>query len=205
MFDGIEWLFFDMGSTLIDESAEYERRLKIIARSAKIPYKAVYAKTAELYGEHFKGDTEVAKVLGVSKPQWDSNNETVYPDTSETLKTLNQKYRIGIIANQPEGAERRLKKFGIMPYVSLVVSSFEIGIEKPDLEIFETALDRAGCRAEHSVMIGDRVDNDIIPAKSLGMRTVWIKQGFGRFWKISDESERADVTVERIRELLTVL
>ncbi|MCM1533851.1 MAG: HAD family hydrolase [Corallococcus sp.] len=92
-----------------------------------------------------------------------------------------------------------------MPYVSLVVSSFETGIEKPDLEIFETALNRAGCRAEHSVMIGDRVDNDIIPAKSLGMRTVWIKQGFGRFWKISDESERADVTVERISELLTVL
>ena len=37
----------------------------------------------------------------------------------------------------------------------------------------------AGCQAENAVMIGDRLDNDIAPAKKLGMKTVWIRQGDG--------------------------
>lgn len=39
--------------------------------------------------------------------------------------------------------------------------------------------DVAKCKPENAVMIGDRIDNDIVPAKQLGMKTIWIKQGFG--------------------------
>ena len=42
-------------------------------------------------------------------------------------------------------------------------------------------------------MIGDRIDNDIVPAKQLGVKTIWVKQGFGRLWNITDESEKADL------------
>lgn len=63
-------------------------------------------------------------------------------------------------------------------YINLTISSAEAGIAKPDLTIFRLALERAGCAAENSVMIGDRLDNDIIPAKPLGMHTIWVRQGF---------------------------
>lgn len=54
-------------------------------------------------------------------------------------------------------------------------------------------------------MVGDRVDNDIVPAKALGMKTIWIKQGFGKYWKISSEREQADHEVDNLSELLEIL
>ena len=201
MFKNIEWLFFDVGSTLTDESAEVERRLNVIARSAKLPYSQVYDKTVQLYKDHKNGNAEISKILGVAKPEWDINNEKLYPNTAETLKLLSKKYNIGIIANQPEGTARRLKKYGLLPYIKLVVSSFEEGVAKPDERIFRIALQRAGCAADNAVMIGDRVDNDILPAKKVGMYTVWIKQGLGKYWQILDDSEKADFIIDNIEDL----
>lgn len=205
MFENTEWLFFDVGSTLTDESAEYEQRLKTIASTAKLSYGQVYDMAVKLYREHKKGDTEVAKILGVSKPKWNIDNETLYPNTLKTLEVLSEKYSIGVIANQPEGTERRLKKYGLAPYIKLIVASFDEGVDKPDEKIFQIALQRAGCSADRAVMIGDRVDNDILPAKSVGMRTIWIKQGFGKFWQILDDSEKADCEIENISDLLKIL
>lgn len=56
----------------------------------------------------------------------------------------------------------------------------EEGISKPDLRIFQLALEKAQCNSEEVIMIGDRIDNDIIPAKKIGMYTIWVKQGMGR-------------------------
>ena len=67
------------------------------------------------------------------------------------------------------------------------------------------ALERAGCKPEEAVMIGDRVDNDIIPAKALGMRTVWIKQGFGKYWVMKDKSERPDYMVNSLMEICNLI
>ncbi len=54
-------------------------------------------------------------------------------------------------------------------------------------------------------MIGDRIDNDIVPAKLLGMHTIWVKQGFGQYWNIQGEDEKPDYIVNRIEEICDVL
>ena len=54
-------------------------------------------------------------------------------------------------------------------------------------------------------MIGDRIDNDIIPAKQLGMKTIWIKQGFGSLWTVMGESEKADIEVNNLSDILNYL
>lgn len=54
-------------------------------------------------------------------------------------------------------------------------------------------------------MIGDRIDNDIVPAKQLGMKTIWVKQGFGSLWNIMDESEKADIEVNNLSDILNFL
>ena len=71
--------------------------------------------------------------------------------------------------------------------------------------IFEIALERSRCRPENAVMIGDRIDNDIVPAKQLGMKTIWIKQGFGSLWTVMDESEKADIEVNNLSDILNYL
>ena len=71
--------------------------------------------------------------------------------------------------------------------------------------MFEIALERANCSADQAAMIGDRIDYDIVPAKIIGMKTIWIKQGMGQYWNFSDESEKPNYEVDSLSELLKVL
>ena len=92
-----------------------------------------------------------------------------------------------------------------MKYIQLVIASAEEGVAKPDKRIFEIALERSMCSPNGAVMIGDRIDNDIIPAKKMGMATIWVKQGYGKYWTITNESEKADFEVNNLTELLAFL
>ena len=76
------------------------------------------------------------------------------------------------------------------------------GCAKPDLKIFTAALNKAGCAPADAVMIGDRLDNDIIPARKLGMKTVWVRQGYAIYQTINDDSNRPDQIVDSIDELI---
>ena len=89
-----------------------------------------------------------------------------------------------------------------MQYIDIIIASAEEGVAKPDIRIFEIALKRAGCKPEQSVMVGDRIDNDIVPAKKVGMRTIQIKQGMGKYQKVQNEHESPDFSVDNLSELL---
>lgn len=203
--ENIKWIFFDVGSTLVDESRAYENRMKRAAQAANVSYEYVYETALKFYQENKKGDLETIKLLGIKKPEWRSEDEILYRDTKECLHQLSQKYNIGVIANQSPGTEKRLKAFGISPYIDLVIASAEEGVAKPDRKIFEIALSRAACKPQQAVMAGDRIDNDIVPAKALGMKTIWVKQGFGKYWKITSDREQADYEVGSLSEILEIL
>lgn len=205
MTENIKWLFFDIGSTLIDESLAYENRMRTVAKTANVTYEYVYDTAMEFYKQNKKGDLETIKLLNVKKPEWRKEDEILYSDTEECLKELSSKYKIGVIANQSLGTADRLENFGILKYIDLVIASAEEGIAKPDKRIFEIALKRADCRPEQAIMIGDRIDNDIVPAKKLGMKTVWVKQGFNRYWNITSEEEKADYTVNNLMEICGIV
>lgn len=202
MNEKIKWIFFDVGSTLVDESMVYQSRFEKIAESANVSKDYVFQKTIEYYKDNKKGDLKVANHLGVELPKWEHQYEILYKDTETCLKTLSQEYKIGIIANQDFGTEKRLKNFGIMQYIDIIIASAEEGVAKPDIRIFEIALKRAGCKPEQSVMVGDRIDNDIVPAKKVGMRTIQIKQGMGKYQKVQNERESPDFSVDNLSELL---
>ena len=121
------------------------------------------------------------------------------------LEKLARKYKLGIIANQTAGTKNRLDKWGIGKYFDVVVASAEAGYAKPDLQIFELALEQSGCMAKNAAMIGDRLDNDIVPAKKLGMKTIWARQEFAKHQKINDKSAQPDYTVDNLNELLEIL
>lgn len=56
--ENIEWIFFDVGSTLVDESKAYEERLRMVAETAKVSYENVYQTALEFYKENKKGDLD---------------------------------------------------------------------------------------------------------------------------------------------------
>ena len=205
MFENIEWVFFDVGSTIIDEHIAYEHRMKDIADLANTTYRSVYETAMEFYKQNKKGDLETAKLLGVDLTKWHKEDEVLYSDAYECLEILSGRYKIGIIANQSLGTKDRLEQHGILQYIDLVIASAEEGVAKPDKKIFEIALERGNCKPNNAVMIGDRIDNDIIPAKLLGMHTIWIKQGFGQYWNVTQEVEKADYVVHSLMDICNIL
>ena len=138
-------------------------------------------------------------------PKWESQYERLYTDTKDCLKKLSRIYKIGVIANQSLGTSERLENLGVRKYIDLIIASAEESVSKPDRRIFEIALERSSCKPVSAVMIGDRIDNDIVPAKQLGMKTIWVKQGFGSLWTVMDESEKADIEVNNLSDILNYL
>lgn len=201
----IKWVFFDIGSTLVDESRCYEDRFRRVAETAGVSYEYVKERAREFYGQNKKGDAEVIRLFGVPKPRWKTEAEFPYPEAAACLKALHGKYRLGIIANQSPGSEARLEAYGLRQHLDLVIASAEEGVEKPDPRIFQIALERAGCAPEEAMMVGDRIDNDIAPAKRAGMKTAWILQGGGRYWRVGGGAEQPDLTVDSLTALAAAL
>lgn len=197
-----EWIFFDIGSTLVDESECYEVRYKETTQGTNVSYQEFKDKVIEFATASDNPYKEAVQFFGLQKTKWYKELEKPYPFTESVLAELSKKYKLGIIANQSAGSEQRLADWGIGKYFDLVIASAEEGVEKPDPRIFETALDRANCLAENAVMVGDRIDNDILPAKKIGMKTVLVKQGFAEFQSDSDIADYAFQTLEGICKLL---
>ena len=198
----IKWLFFDLGSTLIDESVCYENRINEIVKVNNLDLGEFTAKVIECAQENAFAIKAAAKYYDVTVPSWNCELERLYPCTTTLLGTLSQKYCLGIIANQEAGTTGRLEKWGIKQYFDVIIASTEAGCSKPDLKIFEIALNQAGCRPDNAVMIGDRLDNDIIPAKKLGMKTIWVKQGFTSY---QSDSDIPDYTINSIDDIRSIL
>ena len=173
----IKWLFFDLGSTLIDESDSIEFRVLETLKQPNAPDKETFEnRMIELAKQNKLPYKDAAKEYGLEIIKWPKHLEKLYKGVPELLKKLKKSYKIGTIANQSLGTEQRLKEFGIRQYFDLIVSSAEEGLEKPDPKIFMLALDRADCKPEEAYMIGDRLDNDIEPAGKIGMKTIWVRQ-----------------------------
>jgi HAD superfamily hydrolase (TIGR01549 family) len=206
----MEWIFFDIGGTLADETKSLHRRAELTAKMQNKmgihctteQIEDAMKRAADLGKSYFQGAVEM---LGLkSMVPYDAVGEKLYGDVKPVLQALYGKYNLGIIANQPLGTEARLRQYGIRDCFSVILSSAEEGISKPERALFLRALERAGCEPHEAWMIGDRPDNDIAPAKALGMKTVRVRQGLGGRMPVDKEELKADYTVDSLTELLAI-
>ena len=200
----IKWIFFDIGSTLVDESIAVRKRVERTVANTAIGFDDLYNKMVEISKHDQNSYHKALTYYGLKSAPWNSDDEFVYPQAEECLRELHKRYKIGIIANQVPGSSERLEKLGLLKHIDMVVASAEEGISKPDLRIFQIALDRADCEAEATVMVGDRIDNDILPANNLGMMTVWIKQGLGGLCEPTIDSEMPNYTISNLSEMIKI-
>lgn len=202
-----EWIFFDMGFTLVDESDEHRRRARIAIDEAvkkggkRISVDEFEAMACEIGGTGKAPFSRVCKKIGTCTVPYTGELEKPYPAAADVLERLSHKYRLGVIANQLPGAAERLERFGLGSHISLIVSSAEFGAEKPDPSIFIAALSAAECEPGRTVMVGDRPDNDIKPARALGMMTVRVRSGQFRYFEPAGEEYAPDAVIDDIAEL----
>ena len=202
----VKWIFFDVGSTLVDETEAYDHRVREMIAGTSITFKEFDDVRIALAQQGLDGNSSAIKHFGLTKTPWHSEDEVPYSDAQSTLAALIDKgYKLGIIANQKLGTEERLESWGLHQYFDIIAASAEIGYAKPDKEIFEKAFELAKCTAAESVMVGDRLDNDIIPAKVLGIKTVWLKNGLAKYQDAEYGKNVADYQIYSLSELPHIL
>ncbi len=213
-------IFFDIGNTLEDENRAVEWRAE---KAVPILHDlGVTISTKEFFEElRFSSNQRVSSVfestirrltlseetygLLMKECAWRKDLLSLKEGAKEAVESLARNHRLGIIANQSEGAQTRFTKYGILDHFSTVVSSFDVGVSKPCSRIFDIALKDSGEKATNCLMVGDRLDNDIGPAKRLGFKTVRILGCYNDAQSPKNEFEVPDYTISNLRELENIL
>jgi HAD superfamily hydrolase (TIGR01549 family) len=113
--------------------------------------------------------------------------------------------RLGLAANQPASIIARLDRAGISRFFSYREVSAIHGYRKPDVRLFLRACDVLDVQPSACVMVGDRIDNDIAPARLLGMRTVLFRTGRHLHQQSRSWEEIPDVEVNGVAPLRVAL
>lgn len=206
----VEWIFFDLGSTLLDEDRAYEEYRRRCVEELR-------GLGLEISLDAYREQMEACAGQGLDpiraswahfapqapRPLWTNEGVEPYPETREVLETLSQAYPLGIIANQSREVRHLLEEWDLSHYFQVIILSDEIGLAKPDPSIFQLALDKASVPSHQVVYVGDRYDNDILPAKSLGLKTVRLLTGLGRYGP-EDQEWQSDWTVGSLKDLLAI-
>ena len=100
------------------------------------------------------------------------------PDAQKVVKYLASKYPLTIISNGfKEVQYYKFEHSGLASCFTHTLISEEVGINKPQPEIFRIALQSNGITADQAIMIGDSYSSDIAGAKAEGIDQLWIHQG----------------------------
>ena len=108
---------------------------------------------------------------------------------------------LGIVANQPVVARERLQRAGIGDLFAYQGLSAVSGLRKPDPRAFTAAAEALGLAPSACIMVGDRIDNDIVPARALGMAAIQFRSGRHRRQRPRSSAEAPDDVVTDVREL----
>ncbi len=211
----IRWLFFDIGSVLMDETLADEQTRKQIVRllalrGHRVPLVSVRSAWDAAVATHdrhlLRGalnrlvDEQTANAVqqelrNLSRPT------PPYAETKPTMETFAKRFGTGVIANQPATIREWAEIAGFGEAVHLWCLSGELGYGKPDTRIFQYAIERAACDPKETAMIGDRLDYDIAPAKKLGMLAIRIRRGPHAIQEPRSRDEMPDMTIATLTAL----
>ena len=216
------WVFFDLGGTLLDESMLHRRIYENVADvmneqgisvSLKellavrdrlirhgIPHPLLMKVAKEFVADHARLKEIHLEALNRME-RAEVTTQHAFPEAREVLNAASHVASLGVIADQKRTIREVLQRDGLAPYLLVVALSEEVGAAKPDRRLFETALREAKCAAPDAIMVGDRIDNDIAPAKAIGFRTVRIRSGLFAHQEPRRPSELPDEEVTTLREV----
>ena len=123
---------------------------------------------------------------------------SVLPDAAEVVRELAKRYPLTIISNGfKEVQYYKFAHSGLAECFAHTIISEEVGINKPQPEIFRIALQMNGVTADEAVMIGDSYSSDIAGAKNAGIDQIWLHEG--------ETDETATFIVPKLKDVLNIL
>ncbi|HJP72277.1 MAG TPA: HAD family hydrolase, partial [Candidatus Limnocylindria bacterium] len=176
------WVCLDVGETLIDET----RIWSLWADELGVPRLTLLAGLGAVIargGEHrdvfpiFGVDDWEARLPAVEAAYGGFSTSDLYADALRAIGGLRHAgYHVAVVANQPASRSAELRAIGVDAEV--LAMSETLGVAKPQPAFFDRCLELMGSPDSADVAyVGDRVDNDVIPAIRAGMRAVWLRRG----------------------------
>lgn len=209
----IRAVVFDVGETLVDETRQWgemadwlgiTRFSLFAAMGAVIERRWHHRRVFEIAapGRDLEAEFERRRASG-----WRYRFEPTdfYPDAIPCLNALKAAgLTIGLAGNQPAEAESALAEAKVP--ADFIAASERWGVEKPSQAFFDKVVEAAGVPAEQIAYVGDRLDNDVLPAGSAGMTSVFIRRGpWGFIHAGWPEAAQADHRIESLATLPALL
>lgn len=202
---------FDIGEVLIDETRVWGIWADILGVS-RFTFAAVLGAAIaqgedhEVVFPHVAPNTEWREFEGEHERRYGGfREEDVYSDVRLCLSELQaMDVRVGIVGNQPARRHEQLLALDL-PH-DVLATSDELMAAKPDAEFFAAVQKLVGAQEPFQVLyVGDRVDNDVLPAMAFGMRTCWLRRGpWGHLQALPDDVE-PDLVLDGLGELPLLL
>jgi HAD superfamily hydrolase (TIGR01549 family) len=133
----------------------------------------------------------------------------LFEDTIEVLKALREAgLKLGLVTNADLPMWMRdleLDAFGLVEMIDVRLTAGDVGHLKPHPAPFNEAAKQLGILPEEAVFVGDRLQDDVIGARTAGMRAVWIRRASSSWYEPDQGSEglRPNATIYKLAELLT--
>ncbi|MBA2298056.1 MAG: HAD family hydrolase [Actinobacteria bacterium] len=190
-------VFFDVGETLVDESGYWGRVARLVGVPRHVVLAALGATIARGESHHC-----VYELLGVDRPAAVDDvvygRNELYPDARPCLAHLKRDgYLVGIAGNQTAALERWARNEALP--VDVIGSSEGWGVAKPDRAFYARVVAEADCDAGDIAYVGDRVDNDVLPALEAGLVAVHVRRGPWGY--LQPGAERADIRLDSLAGL----
>lgn len=207
----VDWVVLDLGETLADETRSWARwadwlgvpHLTFMAvLGAVIAQRRHHVEAFRYFRDGFDLAAERAAKHAAGLG-WEVEESDLYPDALPTLVALRARgYRLAVMANQPVEVMPLLES---LP-VDRVATSEGWGVAKPDPAFFARVAQEVGAPPARIAYVGDRVDNDVLPAKRAGMVAVHLRRGpWGYLHATWPEVDEADLRITALAQLPSAL
>jgi len=110
----------------------------------------------------------------------------LFDDVTPVLSGLKQRgLALGLISNVDHDITPTLTELGLAPLLDVVITSLDTGYTKPQPEIFQEAVARAGVKTGEALFIGDQYQIDVLGAEKAGLKGLLLDRG-GHFEGVGD-------------------
>lgn len=184
-------ILFDLDDTLYDLKAHWMRCLRIaltdVSRvtSCDLEMLVHRALTAKIWINqlpdflHAQGITDQGLIEDAFTRYRDIwfDTLTLDPDAPALLTALGARHRLGLVTNGPSWSQRpKIKRFDLGSYMHAIIVSEEVGVAKPDPQIFHIALNALAVVPGEALFVGDSPENDLRGAAQAGMPAIWVNR-----------------------------
>ncbi len=115
------------------------------------------------------------------------------------LEQLSERYPMMLVSNFYGNVDSVLRAYDLRRYFRGVIESAVVGVRKPNPTLFRLGVDALELPAGEVLVVGDSLRKDILPAESIGCRTLWLK---GKGWTAEEDAQTHPGTIHSLTQVL---